>query len=187
MLTLDSDHAECHLMFTRLCGIHTNCERKQSCRFKDAFVFIDLPSAFRDISFTQILSRFIIIVLFFSTFIRFRGLWNRSSYYEPRKKFWLTLTKTGGFSACLKGRDASSHLFISESYEPTVVFAVVCTNSIVKSALYVHWKLTVSLICKQLPVMSYEHNVFIIASSRTLKNSCYIFCVALCLLLIILL
>ena len=49
------------------------------------FVFIDLPSAFKDISFLQIL-------YFFSTFIRFRGLWNRNSCCEPRKKCWLTLT-----------------------------------------------------------------------------------------------
>ena len=46
-------------------------------------VFTNLPSASEDISFPQILSLYIVIVVFF-TFIHFRGLWNRSSYYERR-------------------------------------------------------------------------------------------------------
>jgi len=34
-----------------------------------------------------ILPWFIIIILLFSTFMRFRALWNHNSYYKPRKKF----------------------------------------------------------------------------------------------------
>jgi len=49
------------------------------------------PSLHRSF-FSINLSRCIIIVPFFPTFIHFCGLWNCNKYYKPRNRFWLTFT-----------------------------------------------------------------------------------------------